>query len=55
MLTNPDQFNDISEGVRAVCAEFPDEYHQKIGHDRAYPKAFVTALTKAGWMAARLN
>ena len=52
MLTDPDQFNDIREGVRAVCAEFPDEYHRKIDHDRAHPEAFVAALTKAGWMAA---
>ena len=52
MLTDPDKFNDIREGVRAVCAEFPDEYHRKIDHDRAYPEAFVAALTKAGWMAA---
>ena len=52
MLTDPDQFNDIREGVRAVCAEFPEEYHRKIDHDRAYPEAFVAALTKAGWMAA---
>ena len=51
-MTDPDQFNDIREGVRAVCAEFPDEYHRKIDHDRAYPEAFVAALTKAGWMAA---
>ena len=52
MLTDPDQFNDIREGVRAVCAEFPDEYHRKIDNHRAYPDAFVAALTKAGWMAA---
>ena len=52
MVTHPDQFNDIREGVRAVCAEFPEEYHRKIDHDRAYPEAFVAALTKAGWMAA---
>ena len=52
MLTDPDQFNDIREGVRAVCAEFPEEYHRKIDHDRAYPEAFVAALTEAGWMAA---
>ena len=44
VLTDPDQFNDIREGVRAVCAEFPDEYHRKIDHDRTYPEAFVAAL-----------
>ena len=52
MLTDPDQFNVIREGVRAVCAEFPDEYHREIDHNRAYPEAFVAALTKADWMAA---
>ena len=25
-----DQYVDIREGVRALCAEFPDEYHRKI-------------------------
>ncbi len=55
MLSDPDQFNDIREGVRAVCAEFPDEYHRKIDHDRTYPEAFVAALTKAGWMAADIH
>lgn len=51
MLTDPDQFNDILEGVRAVCAEFPDDYHRKIDHERAYPEAFVAALTKTCWIA----
>ncbi|MBI5256575.1 MAG: acyl-CoA/acyl-ACP dehydrogenase [Burkholderiales bacterium] len=43
---------DIRDAVRALCAEFPDAYHRKIDADRAYPDAFVDALTKAGWMAA---
>src|SRR3984957_4020288 len=43
---------EIREGVRALCAEFPDEYFRKIDSERAYPEAFVDALTKAGWMAA---
>ena len=47
-----DEFGDIRDGVRAVCADFPDEYHRKVDHDRTYPEAFVAALTKAGWMAA---
>ena len=47
-----DEFGDIRDGVRAVCADFPDEYHRKVDHDRAYPETFVAALTKAGWMAA---
>ena len=50
--TTPDQYQEIRDAVRALCAEFPDEYHRKIDNDRAYPEAFVTALTKAGWLAA---
>ena len=52
MAYNAEDFEDIRAGVRAVCAEFPDEYHRQIDRDRAYPEAFVTALTNAGWMAA---
>jgi acyl-CoA dehydrogenase len=48
----PDEFQDIRDAVRALCAEFPDEYHRKVDEQRAYPEEFVDALTKAGWMAA---
>jgi acyl-CoA dehydrogenase len=48
----PDKYQDIRDAVRALCAEFPDEYHRKIDQQRAYPEAFVDALTKAGWLAA---
>ncbi|MGQ2996217.1 acyl-CoA dehydrogenase family protein [Variovorax sp.] len=47
-----DKYQDIRDAVRALCAEFPDEYHRKIDEQRAYPEAFVDALTKAGWLAA---
>jgi len=43
---------EIRDAVRALCAEFPDEYHRRIDEQRAYPEEFVAALTKAGWMAA---
>ena len=46
------QYQDIRDAVRALCAEFPDEYHRKVDAARGYPEAFVDALTKAGWMAA---
>ena len=45
-------FQDIRDAVRALCAEFPDAYHREVDSRRAYPEAFVDALTKAGWMAA---
>jgi acyl-CoA dehydrogenase len=47
-----DQYQDIRDAVRALCAQFPDAYHRKIDEVRGYPEAFVEALTKAGWMAA---
>ena len=47
-----DQYQEIRDAVRALCAQYPDEYHRRIDEQRAYPEAFVDALTKAGWMAA---
>ncbi|MBL4811500.1 MAG: acyl-CoA/acyl-ACP dehydrogenase [Rhodobacteraceae bacterium] len=53
MYTQPtDEFQDIRDAVRALCKEFPDEYHREIDDKRIYPEAFVDALTAAGWMAA---
>jgi acyl-CoA dehydrogenase len=49
-----DRFQDIRDGVRALCAQFPDEYHRKIDAARGYPEALVDALTKAGWLAAMI-
>ena len=50
--TVPDQYQDIRDAVRALCAQFPDAYHREIDAKRGYPEAFVDALTKAGWLAA---
>ena len=47
-----DEYQDIRDAVRALCAAFPDEYHRKVDEARGYPEEFVDALTKAGWMAA---
>ena len=52
--TKPDQYQDIRDAVRALCAEFPDSYHRDIDAKRGYPEAFVDALTKAGWLAAMI-
>ena len=50
--TSSGKFEDMRESLRALCGEFPAEYHRKIDEARGYPEAFVGALTKAGWMAA---
>ncbi|MBL8376711.1 MAG: acyl-CoA/acyl-ACP dehydrogenase [Burkholderiales bacterium] len=48
----PNQFPEIREAVGALCAQYDSAYWQKVDDARAYPEAFVDALTKAGWMAA---
>ena len=53
MLKTPmEKYQDIRDGVRALCAGFPDGYHRTVDAQRAYPEAFVDALTRAGWLAA---
>jgi acyl-CoA dehydrogenase len=46
------RYADIREGVRALCAQFPPAYFRELDARRMYPDAFVTALTRAGWLAA---
>jgi acyl-CoA dehydrogenase len=48
----PDEFADIRASVRALCAKFPGEYWRDLDRQRAYPTAFVAALTDAGYLAA---
>jgi acyl-CoA dehydrogenase len=51
-MKSTDQYQEIRDGVRALCAQYPDEYFRKVDEQRAYPEAFVNALTEAGWLAA---
>ena len=47
-----DGYDEIRSAVRALCAQFPDEYFRKIDLERGYPEEFVRTLTDAGWLAA---
>ena len=47
-----ERYPEIREGVRALCADFPAAYFREVDARRAYPEAFVAALTRAGWLAA---
>jgi acyl-CoA dehydrogenase len=49
-----DPHRDIRVAVRALCAQFPDEYFRRIDAERGYPDAFVDALMRAGWLAAMI-
>src|SRR4051812_37388395 len=42
---------DIREAVAKLCAQFPGEYWRKLDREMAYPKAFVDALTEAGYLS----
>ena len=50
--TQTQNFPEIREAVGALCAQYDSAYWQKVDDARAYPEAFVDALTSAGWMAA---
>jgi acyl-CoA dehydrogenase len=48
------EFSAIREGVAQVCAGFPGTYWRDLDQRRAYPKAFVDALGRAGYLAAMI-
>jgi acyl-CoA dehydrogenase len=43
---------DLRRGVQQLCADFPNEYWRRLDKEEAYPSAFVSAMTKAGYLAA---
>ena len=47
----PERFAEIRESVRRLCAGFPGAYWRKLDAERAYPTAFVRALTEAGYLS----
>src|SRR5438876_11959104 len=44
-----DEQERYREGIREVCAKFPDSYWRKIDAEKRYPEEFVRALTDGGW------
>jgi acyl-CoA dehydrogenase len=50
--TDASEASLIRDAVRGLCSSFPDEYWRRIDAEGAYPEAFVTALSQAGWLAA---
>jgi acyl-CoA dehydrogenase len=47
-----DLHKDLRAGVRELCRSFPDTYWRDLDARRAYPDAFVKALTDAGYLGA---
>ena len=51
-FADPPEIVTLRGEVRALCMRFPDPYWRDLDQRRAYPEAFVQALTDAGWLAA---
>ncbi len=50
-MTEINEFQDIRDGVHALCARFPGSYWRALDRERRYPEDFVRALTEAGYLA----
>ncbi len=51
-IQDREEFGEIRDGVRRLCAGFPGDYWRQLDKNRAYPSEFVAALTEAGYLAA---
>ncbi len=47
-----EDFPEIRDSVRRICANFPGAYWRDLEAREAYPTEFVKALTEAGYLAA---
>jgi alkylation response protein AidB-like acyl-CoA dehydrogenase len=47
-----EDYPEIREGVRRICADFPGAYWRRLDEEEAYPSDFVQAMTEAGYLAA---
>jgi acyl-CoA dehydrogenase len=51
-VPSADLHDDLRRAVGDLCKAFPDAYWRELDAARAYPDAFVKALTDAGYLAA---
>src|SRR5262245_15147795 len=42
----------IRDAVRELCRDYPDAYWREVDKAERYPKEFIDALTKSGYLAA---
>ncbi|MFD1577561.1 acyl-CoA dehydrogenase family protein [Ramlibacter ginsenosidimutans] len=47
-----EDYPEIRESVRRICADFPGAYWRDLDEREAYPSEFVQAMTEAGFLAA---
>ena len=46
-----DNWEDIKDGVTAICKRFPETYWKSLDQNRYYPLDFVNALTNSGYLS----
>ena len=46
-----EDYTEIRDAVRKLCARYPDEYWHKLDRENEYPTEFVTALSDAGYLS----
>ncbi len=46
-----ENYTEIRDAVRKLCARYPDEYWRKLDRDSVYPTEFVAALSDAGYLS----
>src|SRR3989442_6438561 len=51
-MTPTESHAGLRLAVRTLCQQFPESYWRELDQQRAYPGAFVRALTEAGYLGA---
>jgi acyl-CoA dehydrogenase len=51
-MSQTEMYSELRAALRDLCARFPAEYWRDLDQRRAYPEAFVAALTAAGYLGA---
>src|SRR6185437_1128437 len=52
MVPAGEDYPELREAVRRLCAEYPGAYWRDLDEREAYPTEFVQALTRQGFLAA---
>jgi acyl-CoA dehydrogenase len=52
MMTDPHR--ELRDGVRAICARYPDEYWRRCEADHEFPWAFYRDFAEAGWVGVAI-
>src|SRR5438128_2266034 len=51
-MVHTEAHGDLRLAVRELCRRFPASYWRELDQQRAYPEAFVQAMTEAGYLGA---